>query len=73
MRVYNIWLCPKCGHFEYHRDEAFGGKKAPGKLMCKAGKHPEEIRLDPKYADSLANRPPNCADYELEARKRAAK
>ena len=73
MRVYNIFLCPKCGRFEYQRDEVFGNdKKAAGKLICKAGKKPEEIHLDPKHGDALTNPPPNCADFELEA-KRARK
>ncbi len=72
MRSYNIFLCPKCGRFEYRHDEPFGNeKKAAGKLFCKAGKKPEEIRLDPKHADVLKNPPPTCQDFELEARKAA--
>lgn len=72
MRIYNIFLCPKCDHFEYRQPEVFGReKKGPGRLMCKAGKNPEEVKLDYRTADPLTSPPPSCPDYELEARKAA--
>ncbi|HDT13898.1 MAG TPA: hypothetical protein ENO03_06015 [Candidatus Aminicenantes bacterium] len=70
MRTYNIFLCPKCLHFEYRRAEAFGHeKKGPGKLFCHAGAKPEEIRTDPKHTDPLRCPPPPCEDFELKVKK----
>lgn len=72
MRIYNIYLCPKCDHFDYRRPEVFGReKKGPCKLFCMAGKQPEEIRPDPNHGDVLTSPPPACPDFELEARKAA--
>lgn len=68
MRVYNPYLCPKCEHYKYHHDEAFGRvKQGAGKHLCGAGKKPTELML----TDHPLEKPPaRCPDYELEARKR---
>ena len=74
MRPFNIYQCPKCEHYEYRQKEGFGhAKDAEWKLVCKAGKEPEELAYDRKATDRLTNSPPPCSDFELEARRRAAK
>ena len=72
MRVYNIFLCPKCGHFEFRSGQALAGeKKVPAKLNCHASKKSEEITFDTGHGDVLTNPPPTCADFDLDAKKRA--
>ncbi len=70
MRIFNPYSCPKCEHYEYHHDQAFGRvKTGAGRLLCKADKKPVELLLTD---DPLSKPPARCPDYELEARKRSA-
>lgn len=70
MRIYNVFLCPKCEHFEWRQPESFGHeKKAKAELQCLADKKRKELRVDPQYGDALKNPPPPCPDFELERRR----
>lgn len=67
MRAYNVFLCPKCEHFEYRRPGAFGNKTRPiGKLICDVGKLPVELDSSGALAGAA---PPPCPDFKLEARR----
>lgn len=65
MRTYNIFLCPKCGHFVYRPEKT--ERKALPKLHCRAGKKEEDLALG--RGDVLSNPPPPCQDFRLEARR----
>jgi len=62
MRVYNIFLCPKCKRFLYRPLPA-------RKHICRAGPNDEEILIDAKNDKSLVDPPPMCEGFILKGRK----
>ena len=62
MKIYNIFLCPKCKLFEY--------RSVPRqRWLCKFGRKEEGLDVDPNADTSLIDPPPICEDFILEGRK----